>query len=398
MKDYEIKRQELLDKANAFIEEGKLEDADGVMEEIKALDDMHEKQVQAKAEMEALAGTNKGAGLGSVTSGVVSDTENVKVQDEAYYKAWAKAIHGDKLTAEETEIMRVVNSTATVKEHNATLVPENFKAGIWQRIAEEHPMFKDAAPTFVNGNLTIRKGGDDNDAAWYAEADTVSADDINVGSITLKGCELAKDIQVSWKLKKMGIEELMAYIQSRLARKMGKALAKGMAKGAGPDGTSAAKDQPVGIITALLAETDTPQVITIASDAALGYTDLTDAFGRIDGSYNPVIYANNQTIWNDLANILDNNGRPIFIPDASEEGVGRIFGIPVKREDSAVLAEHEIIIGDIAPAYPMNINEDVTMYSEDHIKERTTDYMAYAIVDGAVLDTKAFVYIKKASL
>ena len=396
---YKEKRAELMNRANTLINEGKIEDANAVMAEVKDLDGKHEAESKAKAELEALNGVNVGVGISALGEGVVKDvkTPNVKDKQDEYFKAWAKQIHGDALTAAEQKIIKDLNETATVGEHEGVLVPTTFKAGIWQRIEEQHPMFADARPTYVNGNVVIRKGLDDDDAAWYAEVDTVESDDINVGTLTLKGCELAKDIQISWKLKKMGIDELLAYIQSRLARKMGKALARGMAKGAGPDATEAGKDEPTGIITTLLAETDTPQVITVAANASLAYTNLTDAMSRIESGYNPVFYANNKTIWNDLANILDNNGRPIFIPDTTTGGVGRIFGVTVKKEDSAVLADHEILLGDVGEGYPMNINEDVTMYTEDHIKPRETDYMAYAIIDGAVLDTKAFAYIKKAS-
>ena len=45
--------------------------------------------------------------------------------------------------------------------------------------------------------------------------------------------------------------------------------------------------------------------------------------------------------------------------------------------------------------YAVNINENMTMYNEDHIKSRTTDYMGYALVDGDVLTTKAFALLKK---
>lgn len=43
----------------------------------------------------------------------------------------------------------------------------------------------------------------------------------------------------------------------------------------------------------------------------------------------------------------------------------------------------------------MNANEDITLYQQDHVKERTTDYLSYAVVDGSVMTTKAFALLRK---
>ena len=53
--------------------------------------------------------------------------------------------------------------------------------------------------------------------------------------------------------------------------------------------------------------------------------------------------------------------------------VGRIFGTPVKEED-AVSAD-EILVANVRQGYAMNVNENMTMYQEEHVKARTTDYM-----------------------
>lgn len=107
------------------------------------------------------------------------------------------------------------------------------------------------------------------------------------------------------------------------------------------------------------------------------------------------IYAKSSVIWGVLALLKDNQGRPLFIPDVTAGGVGRIFGLPVKEEDS--IPDGDILIGNVARGYAMNVNENMTIYTEDHVKARYTDYMSYAIVDGDVLTTKAFVYIENIS-
>lgn len=39
--------------------------------------------------------------------------------------------------------------------------------------------------------------------------------------------------------------------------------------------------------------------------------------------------------------------------------------------------------------YQANVNKDLTVMTEDHVKARNTDYCGYAIADGGVTSTKA---------
>ena len=193
----------------------------------------------------------------------------------------------------------------------------------------------------------------------------------------------------------MSIDAFLPYITSKLAEKMGNALAKGIISGKGKpaQGDNSFKPQARGIKTVLEAEDNTPQVVTYTSE--ITYDDLTTAMGKVKSGYsaNACFYATNSTIWNQIAHIKDTTGRPIFIPDATLGGVGRLFGKIVKEEDA--MKDGEILLGAINKGYIMNINEDMTIYTEDHIGDRATDYMGYAIVDGDVLTTKAFALIKK---
>jgi HK97 family phage major capsid protein len=126
----------------------------------------------------------------------------------------------------------------------------------------------------------------------------------------------------------------------------------------------------------------------------LAYEDFTAAFGKIHSSYlaGAAIYANSSTIWNQLASLLDGEGRPVFIPDVSAGGVGRMFGKVVKPD--AGVTDGSVIIGNPAQGYIVNTSEPMSVATEEHVKARTVDYAAYTIVDGGVLDTKAFALIR----
>jgi HK97 family phage major capsid protein len=103
------------------------------------------------------------------------------------------------------------------------------------------------------------------------------------------------------------------------------------------------------------------------------------------------IYANNNTVWTLLANIKDANDRPIFVPDVTSGGVGRIFGLIVLEEDG--LNDGEVLIGNMAEGYKENQQEPMRLVTEQHAKARNTDFVGYEVHDGGVYDNKAFAYI-----
>ena len=154
------------------------------------------------------------------------------------------------------------------------------------------------------------------------------------------------------------------------------------------------KIYPQGVITAIEAETNTPQKVAYKADG-LTYKDITAAMAKIKSGYTSgaKVYANNMTIWGTLANVMDEQGRPLFIPDVSAGGVGRIFGIIVKEEDA--MNDGEILIGNMAAGYKENVSEAMKLVTEQHAKPRKTDFVGYEVHDGGVIDEKAFAYMVK---
>lgn len=412
--EYMKKRSELLNEAEQFINEGKLKEYEAKEKEVKELDAKYEATAKAQANINALKEQKPAETVMNLLTekdGIkvaTTDPVNAKDAKKVYLNAWAKNMMGMSLNDDEKVVFDKVNSsfkneTQTAATH-AVLIPETVRDGIWREAGELFPILGDINMTFVPGDLTILKETNSGaDADWYDEQTVVADSDFAVGELNLTGCELAKAIPISWKLRKMSIDAFISYIQTLLAEKMGAALAKAIVSGLGkPGGGDSFKPQPRGIITAIDAEAGTPQIVTYDPDNAttpdpLTYDKLAQAMGLIKSTYKTgaSIYAKSSVIWGVLALLKDNQGRPLFIPDVTAGGVGRIFGLPVKEEDS--IPDGDILIGNVARGYAMNVNENMTIYTEDHVKARYTDYMSYAIVDGDVLTTKAFVYIENIS-
>lgn len=410
---YLAQRQALMNEAEQMISEGKSEEANAKMREVEALDNKWEEVKTAMANMNALKDKTVATDLANEsvnTEGKVIENMGANVvidENKQYENAWAKVMQGQKLDSNEQVIFDKVNTAfSNAYTHDtsntAVLIPETVAAGIWKRATESYPLLADAKKFNVKGTLTIKKHTaiTEGDAAFYDEA-TATADEKNAfGQLNLTGCELAKSITVTWKLRTMAMAEFIPYIIAELGERVGVALGTSVAVGKGKPGENDTfKPEPLGIATALLAESNNPQVVSYNPAAStpdpLAYEDFTAAIGKIHSSYlaGCAIYASNSTIWNQLANLKDGENRPLFIPDVTSGGVGRMFGMVVKAD--AGVTTDSIIIGNPGQGYVMNTNEPMSIATEEHVKARTVDYAAYTIVDGAVLDTKAFALIKK---
>lgn len=403
--EYKAQRKKMMDEIQGLIDKEEVEEANAKMKEVEALDNKWEEAKKANANLNALKDKeaaepfeNKSEKIEGVTLDFSPNAKNEKIT--TYENVWAKKMMGAQLEKNEQELFNQFNPDfQNAYTHDTTnteiLIPETVAAGIWKRAEENYPLFADARKYNVRGKFTIKKHEsiDAGDAAWYTEGTNTEDEQNTFGELTLDGHELAKSVTVTWKLQAMAVEEFISFIIQELGDRMGVALGTSASQGSGTN-------EPRGVETALLAESGTPQVVTYDPEAStpepLAYEHLTEAMSLVHSSYlnGSAIYANNATIWNKLANLKDDNGRPLFIPDVTGGGVGRMFGLVVKPD--AGVSTDSILIGNANRGLVFNTNEPVSVMSEQHVKARTTDYAAYAVVDGDVIDEKAFALIQNA--
>jgi len=384
-------RSNLMAEAEGLITEGKLKESEAKMEEIKNLDNKWEEIKVANANLNALKEKDKAEDLQNKSVNVegvkkVADLKanDVKDEDKLYENAWAKKMMNQVLTKDETEVFNKINNISNEFTHTTvntpTLIPETVVAGIEKLMVEQFPLLDDVRKFNVKGNLTMNRHESivAGDADWYTEDVAVADEENEFSQFTLTGHELAKAVTVSWKMKSMAVEEFIPFIQAEIAERMGIAKASAVTHGTG-------NNQPVGIVTTL---DDGDQVIEYSD--GVSYQNVTGAISKIHSSLlsGVKIYANNATIWNTLANVMDGNGRPLFIPDVTAGGVGRMLGFTVEAEGS--LRDGEILFGNANKGYIMNQNEPMRLVTEDHAKPRETDYVAYEITDGDVYEPLAF--------
>lgn len=402
--DYENKRNALIDEANALILDGNFDDSEAKMNEVKDLDEKWDKIAEAQANLEALNGEKRVVKVEDNTKEAAAPIKKNTVQfvpteinseDEGaqlyaskeYANAFAKLMMGKKLSAKERETVDIVNAYTHTSETHGVVIPQTISTAMWDKIEEQHPYYGDVSKTFVKGGVTILLDGEETDAAFYDEDTATAEGKIGVDSLKLNAYDLAKNVVISWRLKEMSVENFLQYIQSRLAKKIGAALGYACVHGKGSD-----YDEPEGVITKLLGETNTPQVGTYTS-GSLSFADLTGARAKISvDAKNAAVYANNATIWSELANVLDEDGRPLFLADPANNGIYRVLGMEVKEDDA--FTDGEILISSAEAGYAMNLNKDASLLSQDDVVKRTTTYAGYALVDGGVTYSKAHSLLK----
>lgn len=394
-KQYIAKRKQLMDETQALIDVGKAVEAEEKMKEIDMLDEQWDAIAQAEANFNAmnkdpmsahserLEGTTDSLGQKGASNETVQ-----KWESEEYRNAWAKTLMGKPLDGEEKEAFDIVNEAFTHNTDNTSIViPKTVSKGIWEMVGEIYPYFSDVSKTYVNGVLSMIQEDTSTEAGWYTEEQETEDGKETFKEFQLNGCELSRAITVSWKLKEMAIEDFIPYIQRKMARKMGAAAGYGATHGKGK--ANEGKPEPIGTVTALLNEKDTPQVVRYAKGSAPTFDDILKTRAKVKSGYGAglKIYANSDTIWTKLAGILDKNGRPIFVSDTTTNGKIRILGMQTEEDDS--MKDGEILFSNASVGYHMNINKEMSMMTEEHVKKRKTDYCGYAIMDGNIVTSKA---------
>ncbi len=394
--EYLKQREALMNDARNAIDKGKSEDANKAMKSVKDLDAKWDQQTKDQANLAAL---DDHAPITLDNAVHIASVANVQPLTEqrlnalgktqpTYDKVWAKTLLGHTLNAAEQAVFDKENARlndGTPFSHQTgntpTLIPNTVAAGIWKIAEEQYPAFADAKKFNVSGTLTINKhdGIVSGDAQWVDENAQVDDEQNKFSQLVLKGYELNKVATVSWKMKSMSEEDFISFLTQELGDRLGVALGVAIHQGDG-------KHSPLGIETALKAEEGTPQVATYKDQIA--YKDITSTMAKIHSSFagKAAVYANSKTIWNQLANIVDGQSRPLFIASPINGGVGSILGLVVKPD--AGVNDGDVLIADVTDTVVVNINQALTVATEDHVKGRSTDYGAYAIADAGLLTTK----------
>lgn len=327
-------------------------------------------------------------------AGVSGAAYDVTDYDQAERRAWVKNMAersnvqlfgGNALTdAERAAVRHALEQRAefTITTSNtADVVPVSVQQEIISLIDNSAVLFGDVTRYNMAGQFelvrhkSIKKG----DAAETAEgAAPTDIEENEFDHITLTGDEIKKTVEMSRKMATQSLTGFEKYLISEISARLSVACnAKVYAN---------LDSAELGMATANKIQTAKENVIAKAD--ILKLLSLLMTFGN-PAPKGAFIYANNNTIWNQLAAIEDATGRSYFVSEATDDPTvqGRMFGKWVKKDDS--IADGVIKAG-FPDLFRGNIFDgvDVTPYIQPRTQKRCYD--GYVLYDGGLAVPQAF--------
>lgn len=306
------------------------------------------------------------------------------LESPEYRTAWAKKLMGrpDKDFTEEekralgdaittTDTTFVASDADTQGINNGGLfIPKTVRSDIMEIIVDSSPIFRDVRKLNVAGNVELPYLDEADDAEWYTELKETKNEGQKYANLQLTGWELAKDVEITWKLEQMAVESFIPFIVEELAAKMGIALVNAIIYG---DGTN----KPRGITKDLspIKKGDTPIDRIIATYQSLSKEARRGAKAYISTDVNI-----------DIVSYKDNNGNYPFLQGLATNKL-------VTIEVDPYLKDSDIIVGN-CKNYILNEVTPVRVDKETKVKPRRIVYGGYAIYDG-VARPNYFAYSQK---
>jgi HK97 family phage major capsid protein len=370
--EFNAKRKEMLDRAEKLINDGKVNEAKALADEVKNLDAQFEAEKETSAELNALKGQSVKTveNLVKIEENKFTEKENTEMNTaELYKQAFFNTLLNKELTVEQKNAF--VHTTG-LPDAKSLPIPTETLNEIWSLVSEEHAITKDIRKIFSKAVIEIPV----HSAVVAGAATTVNegaanSDEQNTfTSVTLAGKDFSKTIDISYAALAMTIEAFEAYLKQEIADGISDALA---------DDVFATIDS--GIADANKIET--------AAVGTMTYADIAGAFAKLKGVTNSkvAVYATRATVYNLLATLEDTEGHLIFQPNANAEIQGYLLGAPVKFDDS--VAANRLYIGD-ATKIPYNVVQDIMVEQDRNIKTHVVTYSGYARMQGALVVPTAF--------
>lgn len=254
--------------------------------------------------------------------------------------AGVRLVEGNDLNDVERTALTAMEQRAafTVTTGNtSSVVPVELQSEIISLIDNSTALFSDVTRDTIPGQyeLVRHKSITKGDAAKTAEGAAPTDEEQNVfDRITLTGDEIKKTVKLSRKMMVQSLDSFRTYINREVSARCGVAGDK--------------------IVLAKLVDSRFGMAagnkINVAKAGTLTKADVMKALSLLKTYGNPAakgvrIYANQSTIWNQIAAIEDATKRSYFIDERDDDPTvkGRIFGSIVKLEDN--LEDGVIMLG-----------------------------------------------------
>lgn len=305
--DYMSQRQGLIDNATALVNDGKLDEAKAVKDDINLMDTEYETYAQAMADIEAL--NNKVS---------VRDLSNIKTQNVSGQVAGNIGNVSDDNFTNSVEyrtafMNNVMRGSAMPKFQNAdqntlttdvgTVIPEVLVSKIIAKAETVGQIYAKVTKTHYKGGVTIPTQNVKPVASWVAEGQGSNKQKTTTGSITFTWHKLRCAISMSLETETMTLDIFESTFVAQVSEAMIKAIEEAIFNG---NGTS----QPKGILK------ETPgagKALSVANGSKIDYEFLLKCEAAVDEEYDNGAewYMSKKTFYEDVLSITDQAGQPI---------------------------------------------------------------------------------------
>lgn len=305
--DYMSQRQGLIDNATALVNDGKLDEAKAVKDDINLMDTEYETYAQAMADIEAL--NNKVS---------VRDLSNIKTQNVSGQVAGNIGNVSDDNFTNSVEyrtafMNNVMRGAAMPKFQNTdqntlttdvgTVIPEVLVSKIIAKAETVGQIYAKVTKTHYKGGVTIPTQNVKPVASWVAEGQGSNKQKTTTGSITFTWHKLRCAISMSLETETMTLDIFESTFVAQVSEAMIKAIEEAIFNG---NGTS----QPKGILK------ETPEAgkaLSVANGSKIDYEFLLKCEAAVDEEYDNGAewYMSKKTFYEDVLSITDQAGQPI---------------------------------------------------------------------------------------
>lgn len=392
-KEYEAKRQALINEAETFINEGKLEEANKKMEAVTELDKNFEAAAKEEANLRALStpplplsGVGDGASFGR------GDDENAEDMYDSveYRKAFMNYVLKGTAIPEK---FRNVSATTKTTDVGSVISPT-----IVNRIVEKMESMGMILPlvtkTSYAAGATVPTSSVKPEATWVAEGGTSDKQKKATGQIDIKGYKLRCAISMTLETSVMSLQIFETVFVNSVSEAMVKAQEKAFIFGTG-------SGQPKGVLTETA---ESGCNIDIAANSDPTYQTLVEAEAAL-----PLAYENG-AVWNMTKKTFM---KFVGMVDTNKQPIARVnYGIDGKPERT--LLGRRVVLNDYMTSLGATINKDtvvaflfdwsdymfntnynmvVKSYEDNDTEDQITK--AVMICDGKVIDKNSLVTVTK---
>lgn len=314
---------------------------------------------------------------GAIGAPAAPQNEQRGADSMEYRNAWLRNLardnQGNMLLGPMTESER--RAFVFTTENTGSVVPTMVLDRIAELVNATAPLLADSTNTnFTRGfGVPRHKQTKTGDAVVTAEGAANEDEEDVFDLLGLDGEEIKKHITMSKKMQIQSIDAFFTWVTEHLAERIRQAKERLILTRLG--------DVKVGMA-------DTQKI----SGEKLTDELVRKAFGLIKAGGVKCVYANNATIWNQIASATDADDKKLFIPNSMSDPIitGRLYGAAVKEDTE--LADGKILIG-VPKKLLTNDFDALEIYPAIEPKTLLRIITGYSLFDAGLEHPEAFVEI-----